>query len=37
MNNIGGVEEVKIIDDPKFYQEFFDKVDKSIFIEKENI
>ena len=37
MNNKGGVEEVKIIDDPKFYQEFFTKVDKSIFIEKENI
>jgi hypothetical protein len=37
MNNKGGVEEVKIIDDPKFYQEFFTKVDKGIFIEKEQI
>jgi hypothetical protein len=37
MNNKGGVEEVKIIDDPKFYQEFFTKVDKGIFIEKEKI
>ena len=37
MNNKGGVEEVKIIDDPKFYQEFFAKVDKGIFIEKEQI
>lgn len=37
MNNKGGIEEVQTIDDPKFYQEFFTKVDKSIFIEKEKI
>lgn len=37
MNNKGGVEKVETIDDPKFYQEFFTKVDKSIFIEKEQI
>jgi hypothetical protein len=37
MNNKGGVEKVEIIDDPKFYQEFFTKVDKGIFIEKEQI
>jgi len=37
MNNRGGVEFVGQIDDPKFYQEFFSKVDKGIFIEKEKI
>jgi len=37
MNNKGGVEKVYIIDEPKFYQEFFSKVDKGLFIEKENI
>ncbi len=37
MNNKGGVETVHAIDDPKFYQEFFAKVDKGIFIEKEQI
>ncbi|UCE98898.1 MAG: hypothetical protein JSV82_06845 [Planctomycetota bacterium] len=37
MNNKGGVERVQTIDDPKFYQEFFSKVDKGIFIEKEQI
>jgi len=37
MNNKGGVEKVETMDDPKFYQEFFTKVDKGIFIEKEQI
>jgi hypothetical protein len=37
MNNKGGVEKAEIMDDPKFYQEFFTKVDKGIFIEKEQI
>ncbi|MHC4364862.1 MAG: hypothetical protein ACYSTJ_05285 [Planctomycetota bacterium] len=37
MNNKGGVEKVRTIDDPKFYQDFFVKVDKGIFIEKEKI
>lgn len=37
MNNRGGVEFVSQVDDPKFYQEFFSKVDKGIFIEKEKI
>jgi hypothetical protein len=37
MNNKGGVEQVQTMDDPKFYQEFFTKVDKGIFIEKEQI
>ncbi len=37
MNNRGGVESVNAIDNPKFYQEFFAKVDKGIFIAKEKI
>ena len=37
MNNKGGVEKVHTLDDLKFYQEFFSKVDKGIFIEKEKI
>ena len=28
---------VKQIEDPEFYQEFFVKVDKGVFIEKEGI
>jgi hypothetical protein len=37
MNNKGGVDKVQTMDDAKFYQEFFTKVDKGIFIEKEEI
>lgn len=37
MNNKGGVEKVQTIDDLKYYQDFFSKVDKGIFIEKEKI
>jgi len=37
MNNRGGVEFVGQVDDPAFYQAFFAKVDKGIFIEKEKI
>jgi len=37
MNNRGGVEFVGQVDEPKFYQDFFSKVDKGIFIEKEKI
>ncbi len=37
MNNKGGVDKVQTMDDPKFYQDFFTKVDKSIFLEKEQI
>ena len=37
MNNKGGVDKVQTMDDPKFYQEFFTKVDKGIFIEKEQL
>jgi len=37
MNNKGGVELVRQIDHPDYYQKFFTKVDKGIFIEKEKI
>ena len=37
MNNKGGVELVRQIDNPEYYQKFFSKVDKGIFIEKEKI
>lgn len=37
MNNKGGIEKVRALDDLKYYQEFFSKVDKGIFIEKEEI
>ena len=37
MNNRGGVTKIHTIEDPEFYQEFFSKVDKGIFIEKEKI
>lgn len=32
LNNHGGVDSIRIIEDLKFYQDFFDKVGKSIFI-----
>ncbi len=35
MNNRGGVDTVRTVEDPKFYQIFFDKVGKSIFLEKQ--
>lgn len=37
INNKGGVEIVRQIDNPEYYQKFFSKVDKGIFIEKEQI
>jgi PBP1b-binding outer membrane lipoprotein LpoB len=37
LNNKGEVMTVKQIEDPKYYQDFFSKVDKGIFIEKEGI
>jgi hypothetical protein len=37
MNNKGGVEKVSTVDDPKFYQTFFSKVSKGIFIEESEI
>lgn len=36
-NNRGGVVEVKQIEDPLYYQEFFAKVDKGIFLQKEKL
>jgi len=36
-NNRGGVQGVRQISDAKFYQDFFAKVDKGIFIQKENL
>lgn len=37
MDNKGAVLAVKQVEDPKFYQEFFAKVDKGIFIGKQKI
>ena len=37
LDNKGGIKEVRQIDDEKFYQEFFAKVDKGVFIENEKI
>ena len=37
MNNRGATDKVNTIEDPKFYQDFFDKIGKSIFIEKQKI
>lgn len=37
MDNKGGVVEVKTIEDPIFYQTFFAKVDKGIFIGKQKL
>jgi len=37
MNNWGGMNKVHTMEDPKFYQDFFDKIGKSIFIEKQKL
>ncbi len=37
MNNKGEVVDVKQVADPAFYQTFFSKVDKGIFIQKEKL
>jgi len=37
MNNLGEVMVVQQLDDEKYYQDFFAKVDKGIFIQKEQI
>lgn len=37
INNRGGTDTVNTIEDPQFYQNFFDKVGKSIFIEEQKI
>lgn len=36
-DNKGAVREVKQIEDGNFYQDFFSKVDKGVFIQKENL
>lgn len=37
LDNLGGIVAVQQIDDAKFYQDFFSKVDKGIFIERQGI
>lgn len=37
LDNAGAAIEVRTIDDEKFYQEFFAKVDKGLFLEKEKL
>ncbi len=37
LDNLGNTVEVKAIDDMKFYQEFFSKVDKGIFLQKHGL
>jgi hypothetical protein len=36
-DNMGGTVSVQQLDDPAFYQDFFAKVDKGIFLEKERL
>lgn len=37
LDNKGGILELKRLEDEKYYQEFFSKVDKGIFIQKEKL
>ena len=37
LDNLGGIMGVQQVQDPEFYQTFFSKVDKGIFIEKQNL
>lgn len=37
MDNKGGTVEVRPVEDEKFYQTFFSKVDKGVFLHKENL
>ena len=37
MNNLGNVVKVKQVEDPLFYQEFFSKMDKGIFLQKNHL
>ena len=37
LDNKGGVREIKQIEDGQYYQDFFSKVDKGIFIQKEKL
>ena len=36
-NLVGGASEVREVEEPEFYQKFFSKVDKALFIEKEGV
>ena len=37
LDNRGGVLQVEAIDDPKFYQDFFARMDKSVYLQKEQL
>ena len=37
LDNRGDVVEVEAIDDPEFYQDFFSRMDKSLFLQKEQL
>ncbi|NLF24207.1 MAG: hypothetical protein GX589_00925 [Deltaproteobacteria bacterium] len=37
LDNLGGTMGVQQLEDPRFYQDFFSKVDKGVFIEKQSI
>lgn len=37
LDNKGGILDLKQVDDEKYYQEFFSKVDKSIFLQKQGL
>lgn len=37
IDNFGCPQDIKTVNDPKFYQEFFDKVSKGIFIQEQGI
>ncbi len=37
LDNAGGIVEVKQIEEPEYYQNFFSKVDKGIFLQKEKL
>lgn len=37
LNNFGNPVETKSVDDPAFYQEFFSKVDKSLYFERQGL
>ena len=37
LNNQGAIENVRVVDNPEFYQTFFSKVSKGMFLEKEKV
>src|SRR5262245_19780079 len=37
LDNRGGVLQVEAIDDPKFYQDFFTRMDKSVYLQQERL